>query len=256
MTSAQTMLSRLGAALALGLTALGCSSPPELTPPSALTAPYDTAHGDVLWAVVPLRNESGTKTVDSLAVSDKVVAAAAQVRGVQALPLNRTLDAMRALNMPDVLTPEDARRLATEMGADGLLLGSITAYDPYNPPIIGLSLALYARPGMLSKRRPDVLDTRELQARAAEIDPVPRSGFPESPASIVSVHLDGKNHQVLMDLQHYAEGRSERVSALGWKRYLASMDLYSEFAAWHTLGELLDREWVRLARATDRQSSR
>jgi hypothetical protein len=27
------------------------------------------------------------------------------------------------------------------------------------------------------------------------------------------------------------------------------MDLFSEFAAWHAVGRLLDQEWIRLARA-------
>ena len=46
------------------------------------------------------------------------------------------------------------------------------------------------------------------------------------------------------------------VSALAWRRYLASMDLYSEFAAWHTVGHLIDHEWIRLARVQTRVDNR
>ncbi len=222
----------------------------QLTPPAVLSSPYDTSRGEVLWAVVPLRNETGTTTLDAFAISDKVVAAASQVRGVRALPLNRTIATMRALSMTQLADPADAKRLATEMGVDGLIVGSITAYDPYNPPTLGLSLALYARPGAMDTGGVTTIDTRTLQYQPTDYHYFPRSSFKESPASVISVHLDGKNHQVLMDVQNYARGRHDPTSAYGWKRYLASMDLFTEFAAWHAVGRLIDHEWIRLARST------
>jgi len=71
---------------------------------------------------------------------------------------------------------------------------------------------------------------------------------------VISEFLDGKNHQVVMDVQAYATGRHDPNSALAWRRYLASMDLYSEFAAWHAVGRLIDHEWIRLARVQTRVS--
>jgi hypothetical protein len=156
---------------------------------------------------------------------------------------------MRALKLTDLATPADAKRLATELGVDGLIVGSVTAWDPYDPPKLGLALALYARPGALAKRSAAVLDTRKLEYQATDYQYFPRSSFDTAPASVVSVFLDGKNHQVLMDAKAYAEGRHDPATALGWRRYLASMDLFSEFAAWHAVGRLLDHEWLRLARA-------
>jgi hypothetical protein len=72
----------------------------------------------------------------------------------------------------------------------------------------------------------------------------------------VSEHLDAKNHQVLMDVKSYAEGRHDPKTALGWKRFTASMDLYTEFAAWRTVGQLVDHEWIRLARVQKPVASR
>jgi hypothetical protein len=155
MTSAQTMLANprarraLRAVLALAASAAlltGCEAlsrkKPELTPPAHTTAPYDASDGDVLWAVLPLLNESGTEIFDPLAVSDKLVAAAEEVEGVRTVPLNRTLQAMHALDIQAVRDPDDVHRIAAAMGVDGVIVGSITAYDPYDPPTIGLSLAL------------------------------------------------------------------------------------------------------------------
>jgi hypothetical protein len=98
------------------------------------------------------------------------------------------------------------------------------------------------------------IDPRALSQGATDRGNLPAGHFSETPASVVSVYLDGKNHQALMDLKTYAEGRHDRTAALAWRRYLASMDLFSEFAAWHAVGRLLDAEWVRLARAAPEET--
>lgn len=256
MTTAQLMLevrprpaARLlvAAIAALGAFMPGCAaSKPKMAPPQSLVAPYDASRGEVLWAVVPLRNESGTSQADPLLISDQVVAAVEEARGIRALPLNRTMEAMRVLKMGAVSTPADARRLAQALGVDGLLIGSITAYEPYEPTL-GLSLALFARPGAMETITRDPLDVRKLSAMPAE-PPRDPGAFQEAPVSVFTTHLDGKNHQVLLDVKSYAEGRHDPASALNWKRYTASMELYSQFAANHAVGGLLEQEWMRLAR--------
>lgn len=238
------------AALAVGRVLIGCAGPDnKLAAPRALVAPYDVSRGEAMWAVVPLRNESGTTIADSYLVSDKVVAAASQVRGIRCLPLNRTIGVMRSLDMTDLTKPEDAEALARALGVDGLIVGTITAYDPYNPPRLGLALALYTRPGF--NGRPATasgLDPRKLTYQPTDYKHFPRSAHGDAPASVISEFLDGKNHQVLMDIQSYAQGRHDETSALGWRRFLASMDLFCEFSAWHGVNRLLEHEWIRMAR--------
>ncbi|MBL9032329.1 MAG: hypothetical protein JNM80_11580 [Phycisphaerae bacterium] len=229
----------------------GCETrrPTPLTPPAALVAPYDTSRGPVLWAVAPLRNESGTTSADALAITDKVVAAAAQVRGVSALPLNRTIAAMRALGMSELKSPADAKRLAGELGADVIVVGSITAYDPYDPPKLGLALALYTRPGPAERRGQGALDPRKLTYQPTDYRYFPRSTTPDAPGAVVSEYFDGRNHQVLMDVKSYSTGRHDPDAGIGWRRYLASMDLFCDFGSWQTVKRLLDHEWLRLAQA-------
>lgn len=222
----------------------GCASKGErLTAPQKIVAPYDVSRGEVLWAVVPLRNESGTSIVDLGALSDRVVAAVEEVEGVRCVPLNRTIQAMNVLGYTSLRSPAEARSLAQAMGVDGVLVGSVTAYDPY-VPTLGIALALYARPGSIGPGQ-QPLDPRSLATRATDTAPGTWSRS-EGPVAVVSEHLDGKNHQVQMDVRGYAEGRTRSPSALGWRRYLASMDLYCEFAAYHAVDELIKQEWVRL----------
>lgn len=247
-------LRTLSLALAPALLCVGCAGPaPELTAPQITLAPYESP-SEVLWAVAPLRNESGTSAVDPMTVSDKLVAAAEEIRGVRCLPLNRTLETMRALKMPGLATPGDIAKLAQQMGVDGLLVGSVTAYDPYTPSI-GLSLVLWAKPGsamdgmVLSKG----VDPRTLQFQARELPPSANRRNDGVVAS-VSEFLDGKNHQVLLDVRNFASGRSKPTDALNWKRYVASMPLFEEFAANYALSRLMHSEWIRLGRQASTQA--
>jgi hypothetical protein len=239
----------LGSSLVLAAALSGCNSGPkqaELVPPELLVAPYDTSRGEVLWAVAPLGNESGVSTVDTDLVADALVAKIDQARGIACLPLNRTIAAMRSRGMRSVRTPGDARILATALGVDALLVGNITAYDPYDPPKLGLSLALYSR----QRAEGDELDPVKLKTSFSDYGQISRSQFADRPAAVVSETLDGANHEVQMELRRYATGRHDQTSALGWRSALASMDLYTEFAAHFAVSRLLEQERLRLGRST------
>lgn len=227
----------------------GCAGPqPDLTAPQITTSPYE-AKGDVLWAVVPFRNESGTTGADPLVISDKIVAAAEETRGVRCLPLNRTIETMRALKMNGLSTAVDLATLARAMNVDAILAGSITAYDPYEPAI-GLSMVLYVKPGsaMDGTTLTPTIDPKALSGATQE-RPAPTGRSRDGVVASVSEHLDGKNHQVLMDVRAFAEGRSKPTDAMNWKRFVASMPLYEEFAASFAVSRLMQSEWLRLGRA-------
>lgn len=224
-----------------------CATKPELDAPRMTVAPYDQSGGDVLWALAPLRNESATTVVDPLATSDRVVEAIEQVHGVRCLPMNRTLETMRALRMPMVRSPADAQKLGDAMGVDAIVVGAITSYDPYDPRI-GLALSLVPRTAAMNGvfiAPSTTLDSRTVQSSAVEVIPVTALG---EPSSTVSELYDGKNHAVQMDVRTYAEGRSDKASAAGWRRYLRSVDLFVEFAAYRTVDQLMQAETLRLAK--------
>lgn len=244
------LCTRLVWVLALCLVIAGCAKPDPLRPPQQLLSPYATTPAEPVWAVVPLRNESGTSAVNPMDVSDTLVATITQARGLRALPLNRTLDAMAAMEMAYPETPADLDRLARTLGAEGVIVGSITAYDPYEP-IMGIALGLYARPGALERRGTGEI---EIDPRGMRDDPTEYDYFGtqslegRGPASSVMLVLDGRDHDVKMRVRRYAQGRSEAVSSLQWERYLRSMPEYERFVTFEAIGLLLQREWVRLAR--------
>ncbi len=224
----------------------GCAgSVQQLDPPDVLVAPYNTVQGDVLWAVAPLGNESGVSFVDTGMVSDALVSKIDEVRGIACLPLNRTLAAMRARGIKRVSTPAEARQLAQALGVDGLIVGTITAYDPYDPPTLGIKLAMFARnPGVDTPQ----LDPLRLQMSYTEFDRKLASAYLTKPVATVSEHLSGANHEVQMELRRYATGRHDPNAALGWKSMLKSMPLYTDFAAYVAVSRLIEQERLRVTR--------
>jgi hypothetical protein len=268
MTRARTVRTRWLKSGLIGASALvwavlggGCQRGPELTPPSVLVSPYQGAGvGDALWAVAPLRNESGTSAVDVLGMTDVLVAKVQETRGLAAVSTNRVIGAMRGLGMSQVRTPRDAAMLARALGVDAVIVGTITAYDPYDPPTVGLTLGVYGASGERGAGE-SAESARSIAGSTTEGDVEVRmrrdgtrwGGWGERPRAVVSEHFDGRNHEVLMHLKRYAAGRVEAQSALDWRGYLANSQRFVEFAAHETLGRLLDEERLRLARqATNR----
>lgn len=234
----------LVALLALAGVAGGCASGEEvLTPPDVLVSPYLPARSGVLLAVAPPTNESGASMVDTLAIGDGLVAAVSEARGLSAVPMNRTLAAMHSVGLTGIRTPAEARVLAGSLGVDGVIIPSITAYDPYDPPRIGLALALMMVEG------PDtgMVDPAALSSAYTDRPRRARSTFADRPASTVMEHLDASNHEVLAELREYAKGRHDPASALTWRRYTASMELYTQFASYHAVRSLLETERSRVA---------
>lgn len=268
MTTEQTMLtgtrplattwrSLLCGALAFVTTACaafstGCAAREELRSPYFLSAPYAHEDGELLWAVAPLRNESGTALVDTLAVSDTLAQTLHQVEGLNVVPVNRVIGAMRTIGLSSVDSPSDAVQLARSLGVDAIVVGSITAWDPYDPLEIGLSVGVYATGGAMRPERHQV-DPRAMTGAGTDL------GLPQSrdrpwlePVSTASEHLHAANHAVQYAVRSFAEGRHDPNAAMGWRRYLASMRLFTEFACHRTVERLLDAERARLARADAR----
>ncbi len=219
-----------------------------LTAPQPTLAPYNTDGTEVTWIVTPPRNESGTSTIDILTVGDELVASLEEVRGVRCIPMNRTIDAMRQLQLAQVNSAAQARALATALGADGVIVTTITAYDPYRPTM-GIAAALYARSSAMNAQPVQATDARSL-ARATTANLTSADAALNKPLSVTSAHLDGRNHQVQADVKTYAMGRQRDRSAIEWKRYLQTMPLFVGFSCHFTVSELMKQEWLRMARAT------
>lgn len=237
----------LGVASACLLLLSGCFYFGEKSPVvnAPLRAPYPA---DKLWAVAPLSNESGVSMVDTLHYSDLLAEQVAEIDGVDVLPVQRVLEAYRALDIAEVRSPGEAVALARLLGADGVIAGVIYSFDPYTPPRVGMTLQLYARaldPGE-SDPGGEVMRKLEAAPSANNWEALPGLLRSSQPVASVSRMYDASDNAERERLRYYAQGRGGRESALGWERFLIDMDLYMQYVYRRQLEQLLQQEQHRL----------
>jgi len=218
----------------------------------------------VIWAVVPLRNESGSAAANGLKMADALANTLQTVENFDVLPVNRVLAAMEAMELPYLRSPVDVMALARTLGVDGIVVGTITAYDPYDPPKIGLQLELYEASSRLQSRN---IDVRELMHASTDTS-TPLSGANSGkihPINVASAMLDASNPLVRQRLRAYASGRGghHRASKPWWKRiavsngivekddtnwhlYRINMNLFTEYVSAELAERLLQAESLRL----------
>ncbi|MGN6370986.1 MAG: hypothetical protein ACTHN5_22255 [Phycisphaerae bacterium] len=195
-----------------------------------LQSPYRSVR---TFAVAPTVNLSGNHDFDVLAVSDTLFEELQQVGGLNVLPLNKTLAAMQRMGIRTIDSPEMAQRLAEFLGADALVVPAVSAYDPYNPPKVGMILQLY---------------TARQVATAATMPAVPLAAADaHQPVSQVAAVFNASNQTVLRELRDFAQGRTQRDSALQDEKFLLDADAYTRFVCNAMIRRLMEVEKVRAA---------
>jgi hypothetical protein len=188
-----------------------------------------------VWAVAPAVDLSGQREVDPLLQADLLYAQLQQVNGMTVIPVNRVVEVYASLRIEKVQSEEQAALVCDLLGCDGLVVPSITAYDPYNPPKFGASLQLFRMPG--SYARPAGLDVRELTRQAA---PGPDESMPQRSGFVQAVGMfDAANGSIREALFGYAAGRNDPAGPLGNREYLVSMDRYCGFVYHCLIAELI-----------------
>ena len=197
----------------------------------------DSKRGEV-WAIAPAIDLSGQPDVDPILQADIAFQQLQTVRGLTVIPVNRVAEIYATLRIQKVQSAEQATLVCDLLGCDALIVPTVTAFDPYNPPKFGASLQMFRKPAGYA--RSEQVDPRAL-SRAAT--PEVSESLPTAPAFTQAVGMfDAANGSVREALLLYAQGRNDPIGPMGEKEYLASMDRYCGFV-YHTLiGELLDRE--------------
>jgi hypothetical protein len=226
----------LAAVMMLVMLGRGCATPP--TPSPLLRTPYEQKQ---VWAVAPLANESGVSKVDTARLADALARQVQQVQGLDALPVNRVIAAMRSLNMPAITSTADADALMIVLDLDGLIVGTVTAYDPYSPPVLGAAVQLHLRPRRIAAN----FDLQTL-VRATAGEPSPGEMARRNPVSHTAGIFDARHQQTRLWLAEFAANRSQPDSAYGPDIYLVSMDLYTQFVSYRLMRDLLEAEQARI----------
>jgi hypothetical protein len=228
-------------ALACLLLALpGCAKTPKYGVEQGMRLPGKRGQ---VWAVAPAINLSGQREVDPLLQADLLYAQLQEVRGLTVIPVNRVAEVYAALRIDQVESAEQASLVCEVLGCDALIVPSVTAYDPYDPPKFGAALQMFTKPRTYA--RPASVDPREMARAAAPLD---NASLPQAPSFVQAVGMyDAANGSVREALFGYAKGRHDPVGPMGNREYLQSMDRYVGFA-YHTLTQDLLRSAERASR--------
>lgn len=251
MKSQQAMLLLL--VLAAFVSMVGCevNRPPQGADP--LISPYTSRR---VWAIAPFANESGSQYADGLRVADQFAGQLENASNIDVLPVNRVLKAMEAMKLASISTEAEARGVMQLIGADALIVGNLTAYDPYDPPKLGIAVELFTGS---RQWKADEFDTRDM-TRAGTDDGFQLGSASRSrhalrgSATGVSAYFDAASPDVHRLLIRYAANRggeyqSWRHGGVGTEavhRYRQSMDLYSEFVTYVMSWRLLRAEAERI----------
>lgn len=241
----------------------GCTASPWVSREQGPT-PNSLYADRVIWAVVPLRNESGSAAANGSLMADSLANTLQTVENMDVLPVNRVIAAMQALELPYLRSPVDVMHLARTLGVDGIVVGTITAYDPYDPPKVGLQLELYQTSQRLQSQ---AVDIRELMsAPTGNTAPAPGEISGDiAPISTASAILDASNPVTRDRLRVFASGRGghKPTTSPWWKRiavstgiaekddtdwhlYRINMNLFTEYVSAELAERLLQAESYRL----------
>jgi len=221
----------------------GCAKPPEYGTEVPLIVPGN--RGEV-WAVAPAINLSGQREVDPLLQSDILYQQLQEVRGLTVIPVDRVVEAYAGLKIQKLQSPEQASLVCEALGCDALVVPTVTAYDPYDPPKFGGSLAVFHRTAVPHEQNVNPSDLARAAAPPAGEPPAPIAGNANVNQAIGM--FDANNGSVRDALFGYAKGRNDPLGPLGQREYLVSMDRYTGFA-YHTLIEQLFRTTGRPPKA-------
>jgi hypothetical protein len=186
--------------------------------------------------VAPAVNLSGHREVDPILQADLVYQQLQQVRGLTVIPVNRVAEVYVALRIEQIQTEEQAALVCEMLGSDGLLVPTVTAWHPYNPPRMGAALQLFSS-NQVIQAKPAAIDARELVRQSA---PMQELALPRQThfRQVVGM-FDAANGTIRDRLGTYAAGRHDPVGPMGNREFVMNMDRFSGFAYHELITELL-----------------
>lgn len=186
------------------------------------------------WAVAPAINLSGQREVDGVLQADLLFEQLQQVRGLTVIPVNRTAEVFVQLGIAQVRSEEEAALVCEMLNCDGLVVPTVTIFDPYHPPKLGATLTLMGKTAPGGAVR---VDARELVREARQES----AGLVEPSPALVQVTgmWDAANGSVREAVKTYAAGRHDPLGPMGEREYLLSMDRYCGFVYHELITSLL-----------------
>lgn len=221
---------RMMAYAACAVLTAGCQTSKRAEPAFVPNARF----GLVTIAVAPAANFSGGRDFDPERFADLMAGELGYADGVTVVPVSRTLAQMTARGLGRIETTQQALELTQALGADAILVFAVTAYEPYEPPRIGLTAQLIGR----SPRGQSGMDPVALSRQSSETGKERVAGGQGVLAQTQRV-FDASHDSVIEDVRRFASIRDANASPYGWRRYVVSQEEFIRFCCHATVRELM-----------------
>ncbi len=192
----------------------------------------------VTIAVAPAINQSGSADFDPDRFADRMASELSYADGVSVIPVSRVLAVLLSDGVEQVASPTHALEVARTIGADAILVFSVTDYDPYDPPRIGISAQLYGRGTGAGVGSVDPVALSRA-GRMSASPPRPAGRHRRLLAETQQV-FDASHGSVIADIKRYAALRGADESPFGWRRYVVSQQGFIQYCCHATIQELLN----------------
>ena len=191
--------------------------------------------GPMVIAVAPALNLSGGSDFDPNQFADLMASELSQVEDVGVVPVSRVLGVLAVQGLDAVESPDHALELTRLLGANAILVFAVTEYDPYDPPIIGISAQLYgARPRAGGQSLDPVSLSRQGRLTASGSGTTDRRILGRTQRV-----FDASHAAVVAEIREFAQARNAGESPYGWRKYVVSQRNYIRFCCHSTIRTLV-----------------
>lgn len=198
-------------------------------------------------AVTPALNHSGSQEFDPLRLADLMASELAQWPGVRVIPLNRVLAQLAAQDKERIESPAHALQVMERVGADGIVVFAVTEYDPYQPPVMGLTAQLYGH-------GPERAGGFDPVAASRQPSPFEAGAYSDLPRAEYHRVFNGSEEAVQREIRRFALRRDAEGSPYGWRKFLASQESYWRFCCSVTTRELIRQEVTQVVALRERNN--
>jgi len=192
-------------------------------------------------------DQSGSGMVDTMAATDEFYTELQQISGLQVTPVNRVQAVMLQLQMNRLNSPADAMLLADALEVDGVIVGTITRYNPYYPPLVGMVVQLYSRKSRQPAGTTDGINPAEIARAGKQVELELKP--PMRPEATIIRIFDASQNQTVEQIKQYAELQGEDQTPYGWRKVTLSRN-YLRFVSYEMIGELLAQQRKGLTTTT------
>ena len=195
--------------------------------------------GPMTIAVAPALNVSGSRDFDPNRLADLMASELSFAEGISVIPVSRVLAVLAAQGFDEVQSASHALELAKLVGADAILVTSVTEYDPYDPPSVGLTAQLLGhRPGAGFTG----LDPTALSRRATLAGSLVGGGSDELLLQTQRVY-NASHGSVVDDIKIFAALRDGSNSPFGWRKFVVSQQHFIRYCCYATIRNLLNGQY-------------